>query len=205
MGYNLFTFTDGEITINKIEILTVPSFKKILYRDKDRTKKTAFKEFAYIYHMADPRSKANTDGMTDKAAHKYAISMVGLESTFLPDMEIREAVKVYYKECVDPATEAIQELIRTYNFTTSIFKKVRRSIEDILNTTKLTKEQTIELMGLITTLIQQGKDIPALTKDLRAAIVELEQSERDNNSDRMRGTGETIPSSADPDRDYTGG
>lgn len=211
MGYKLFNFNKGVIEIDKIEILTVPEFKEILRRDKGsegdsdgRKKYKAFKEFAYIYHMGDPRSKPNVDGFNDIQAHDYSIMMAGLDSKYKPDNIVISAVRIYEEANSDPATESIQELLKTYAFVKTIFKKVRRSIEDIVKNDKLSKEQAAEVLGLINTLIQQGREIPELTRDLRKAIKELESADTNDNLEVMRGNKLRVPSSADPDRDYTG-
>lgn len=208
MSYKLFTIKDNNIVINKPEVLTIPAFTNILRRDKGspgdfdgRKKYKAFKEFAYIYHMADVKSVPNANGFNKAKANKYAIEKSGLDKDYKPDKVVREAIAIY-KEAQDTLPRrTIMELTKTYSFLQNVFIKVRTNIEDILTTDKLTKDQTIEVLDLINVLIQQGEKLPTLTEKLTSAIGQLERADEKNNNTIMRGTDEPVPQSADPDRD----
>ena len=203
----LFTIQDGEIVINRIEILTVPELKEILRRSKKcegdsdgRKKLMAFKEFAYMYHMGDPKSKPNRDGMGNKQAHNYAVDKSGLDDNYKPDDLVKVAINIYKIECSNKATDTINELMRSYAFIGTVVKKVRVSIEELLDVDKLNKDQATELLGLINMLIEQSKTIPKVTRDLKEAINQLE-----NDSSAIvieKQGGGSIPSSADPSLDF---
>ena len=200
MAYELFKLSDdGEIVINKIAILTIPAFKKILRRDESRSKTQAFKEFAYIYHIADSQSVPNKNGQTDKEAHAYASNMAGL-GDYKADAVVIEAVRIYEIEDHSEAKDTIMELLRIYAFTKKIFVKVRQSIELSLIEDELSTDKTNELLGKISTVIDYGNKIPQLTKDLQKAIRDLEIEDDNINLEILRGTDEVVPSSADPKR-----
>ncbi len=201
----LFTIVNGDIVINKIELLAIPTFKYLLSRDKgigkDHFKKQAFNELLYIYYIADKKSLPNTKGYNDKDTADYAIHICNFGVGWKPDDVIIKAIDIYIKEQSTISTDTINELVKTFRFTGSVIKKVRASIEDLLNTEKLTKEQASEVLGLIEIIIKFGKDIPQLTRDLNTAISELYKDD-DADIELLRGSKEPIPMSANPDTDF---
>jgi hypothetical protein len=207
MSYRLFSIQDGNIVINKIEILTIESFKTILRRDKGspgdvdgRKKLKAFREFAYIYHMADYKSVPNRNGYTYAKSRAYAIDKAGLPIDYKPDSVVKDAIKDYLDEQRSLPRETMLELIKTYGFLSKVFKKVRRNVEDKLVSESLTSEQTREILELVNLMIEQGKQLPELTGKLNKAIKDLELAEDKQNKSLLRGTDEAVPDSALPDR-----
>lgn len=98
---SLFTIDDdGNLVINKIEARDITEFRKILQRDKgsegdyDGKKKfQAFKEFMYIYLIADPGSTYRDlpiDERKDKAKKRAKLS-----EDWKEDALIKESILVY--------------------------------------------------------------------------------------------------------------
>ncbi len=197
----LFTLVNGDIVINKIELLTLLPFKKILKRDKDRFKRDAFNELCYIYHVADPKSIPNTKGYSDKERHKYSIIKSNLSLDWKPDSIVLEAIALYKEEHSSIAKDTITELLKTFRFTNKVIIKVRSSIEELLQGDKLTKEQATEVLSLIETTIKLGRDIPKLTRELNTAVNELYEDDNDDVV-LLRGSKEPVPISADPNTDF---
>ena len=207
MSYKLFTIHEGNIVINKVEILTIPTFKHILRRDKGsegdsdgRKKYWAFKEFAYIYHIADYKSVPNRNGYNYTKARDYAIKKAGLPLDYKPDATVQQAIKDYIDEQRSLPRETMLELIKTYGFLNKVFKKVRKNVEDKLVGDSLTSEQTREILELVNLMIEQGKQLPELTSKLNKAIKQLELAEDKDSKPLLRGTDENVPDSADPNR-----
>ena len=202
----LFTIVNGDIVINKVELLTIPEFKTILKRTKHnetpaKKRDRVFSELAYIYHIADSKSLPNTKGYDLKEANFYAIEKAGLDKDWKPDEVILEAIEIYKEENSSIAKDTINELLKTFRFTNKVIIKVRVSIEEILDTEKLSKEQAAEVLGLIETSIKFGRDIPKLSRELNGAINELFEDENDDVV-LLRGSKEPVPMSADPDTDF---
>jgi len=209
MSYKLFKLTEDGIVINKTEILTIPVFKEILRRDKGshgdndgRKKLQAFKEFAYIYQIADYTSKPNKDGSNNRERHEYAISKSGLLEDYRPDKVILEAIEIYREEDGNAARDAIKELLKTFNLSIGVFKNIRIGIETSINKEVITIELAKQALDLNQMLIEQGEKIPALIRTLEKAITELELSDLKNQKKLIRGIKKPIPSSAIPEEDY---
>ncbi len=208
MSYKLFSIKDGDIIINKVEILTIPIFTKILRRDKGsdgdhdgRKKRQAFREFAYIYHMADIKALPNRNGYGRKEANEYSKEAAGLDDKWIADVDIKQAIKAYEKEQESLPRNTILELIKTYRLIPKITGKLRNAIEVLIDTDDaLSAEQADSAYGMISSLISQGDDVPKLTAKLVSAISQLEQLEEKDNREVMRGPdGELVPDSANPD------
>ena len=207
MSTKLFTLKNGEVVINRVEILTIPAFTKVLHRDKGskgdadgRKKLMAFKEFAYIYHVADVGSTPNKNGYTKHRAHIHALNSTGLASDYKPDDIVNEAIIHYKNEQASLPRDTILELIKTYGVVNRVVKGLRENLEDLATKDKLTNDQAREALGIIDTLITQGDMIPRITVKLTTAISQLEQLDEKENRDIMRGTDEYVPDSAYPDK-----
>lgn len=207
MSYSLFVIKNGDLVINKVEVLTIPSFTKILRRDKGSKgdsngakKLIAFKEFAYIFHVADIKSTPNRNGYDASKAHAYAIEKVGLEPDWKPDDVVEEAINDYKDEQENIATGTIIELLKIYSLKPLIYKKVRRSLEILINKDTLTVEEADAAFGLLDSLIKQGSTMLDITAKLTKSIKELELMDEQEQREKLRGTEEFVPNSADPDR-----
>jgi len=207
MSYKLFSLKEGDIIINKLEILTVPTFTTILRRDKGsdgdstgRKKLQAFKEFAYIYHMGDVKSLPNRNGYTSKAAVAYSKDAAGLSVDWVADSVIKDAIRIYRKEQDSLPRRTILDLLRTYNVIGKVTGKLRLAIESAADEDSISVEKAAELFKTIALLIEQGDELPKLTAKLTSAISQLEQIEEKSNREIKRGSESFVPDSAYPDR-----
>lgn len=209
MSYKLFSFKNSEFIINKEEILSIPSFNTILKRDKGsagdsdgRKKLLAFKEFAYIYHMADINSQPNRSGSSKSEARAYSKEKSGLDEKWKEDDVIRQAIKDYEEEQDSLPRRTISELIKTYRHILNIIPKVRRRIDTLSASDELTTDQASEILNAVKILLQLGEDIPNQTSKLTNAIRQLEQLEDNERKMLLRGSKEVVPDSMLPERDF---
>lgn len=203
----IFTFnTDGALIIDRPEVLTIASFKAILDRDKNTGgsyKAMAYKELAYVWLLGHPASPIYTKGLSGKDAHSFAKAKVGLPNDWKVDAVIEQAIKDY-KECnADIFDDVVEDLIITFKYYSKVIKKVRKSIEQQLDRTEaLTKDQSEQLVGLMTTILNISKIIPKEILSLKEVLVQLQESKIKDDRDMIRGTEEYVPDSADPDKDW---
>lgn len=210
MAYKLFIFKDGDIVINKVEILTIPSFTTILRRDKGsvgdndgRKKLMAFKEFAYIYHVADVNSKPNKAGLNRADARQYAREKADLPEDWKEDSVVKQAIRDYIDESDSLPRRTILELIKTYAFILKAIPKVRRRIEGIIDANEqLTPDQAAEILNATKVLLELGKDIPVQTNKLMSAINDLEKMDEKAKLKLLKGSKEAVPDSAMPDKSW---
>lgn len=207
MSVKLFNVKEGVLVVNTPEILAVESFKDIIKRDKNvinnTTKTLAFKELAYVWFIADYDSPLNKQGKAIKDASKIAIDKVGLDSSWKPDAIIHKAIADYKDLNFNVAKEVIDELLKTFAYYGKVVGKVRKSIEVILDTNSgLTKTQAQEIVELMSTVMAISKGIPNEIKNLTIALTDLNTDATKEYRDQLRGTEETVPDSADPDKDF---
>lgn len=209
MAIKLFTLKDGDIVINKIEILTIPTFRKILTRDKGskgdadgRKKLFAFKEFAYIYHMADYKSTPNSAAYSRSKAHKYALTVTGLPDNYKPDSVVLKAIEYYKKEQFSLPRQTINNLTRAYGMVNNIVDKLTNTLQKWIDKDELTVDEAKSVLNTIELLIEQGNKLPSLTQKLNLAVRELERLEEKELRDKVKGTDEYVPNSADPNKRY---
>jgi len=198
----IFTLKDGDVIIHREIILTFPTFKKVLTRDKDRYKKKAFKEFCYIYHRADSHSMPNRGGFNKKEAHEYGVDKSGLPADYTPDMLVMKAIEDYREEQSNVARDTILELLKTFRFYKDVIRKVRATLESMLEVPKLSHDAAVDVLNLIKLAIAEGKEVPIIARELRKAITELEIDEGQHDVELVRGTEAAVPMSADPSKDF---
>ena len=203
MAYKLFSLSEeGGIIINKLVILAIPSFKKLLQRDRSHNKVESFKELAYIYHVTDYFSSPNKNGYSPKETKKYAIMKSGLDADYREDDVVKQCIKDYQDEQQNIAYDTIQELLQTFRLTRGLVSKIRMSLEMQLVQPEVTIDVANDILSKIGFIIDASKKIPVITKDLKKAVTELELEKEDLDADTIRGTKELVPMSADPRRDF---
>lgn len=91
------------------EARTIKQFKKIITRDKDRFKKRALSELAFIYFYADTKSEFNKNFVDeDSRAIEIKASLDDLEDGWKIDKDIRDAIDLYIKMNTTVATRALE-------------------------------------------------------------------------------------------------
>jgi hypothetical protein len=120
MSHKLELFEIGKdflVDINKDWISTIKEFAKVLRRDRGspgdsggHKKLQARKEFTYIYHMYDYKSKFRAYDEEDRRKHALLNSDLPLD--FQPDSDLQAAIKVYEKMKVTKTIKSINSVER---------------------------------------------------------------------------------------------
>lgn len=147
---------DFLVDINKEWIQLHEAFKKIYLRDKGnnsnhykgRFKFQAQKEFTYIYLLCDYRS--NLVQYSEEEREEQSRKDAGLESSWKPDKEIKDAIERYRElqqtrplKLLQAAHKKIDNMIRLLNE-----EQDEMAIEDITNNIKAMKD----IAGLLKTI-----------------------------------------------------
>jgi hypothetical protein len=101
----LFTIEENQVII-KPELRMIPQFKKIITRDKDRYKKQALMEFAYVYYMYDYKSPYMN--ISDIDRHAQIVKHLKLGDTWQPDQDIKDAINQYLEFQESPSIKALK-------------------------------------------------------------------------------------------------
>ena len=196
----------GQLAVNTPELLTVNSFRGIIKRDKAATTSTkllAFKELAYVWWMSDYDSPVVKQGKSTKDGHKFAVVKIGLDADWVADDLVKQAI-TDYKECqYSVPKEVISELIKAFKNYGTIVNKIRKSLDTLVATNDtLSRDKAKEALELTSLLIDISKSIPREIKNLKEAMTDLDKEERYDNAERLRGSDDVIPDSANPSSDW---
>jgi len=197
----IFKFKDGELIINKDEIFLFPSFYTIFTRDKQTGRPIAFAELKYIYFVADIDAVPYKRGYDNFQTVEYAIQHSNLPKGWQPDRVIEEAINIYKEDNMNVVTTTVREILMIFNNYAVIVRKLRFSIEEHLKKDKLSKDEMKELLGLLDGIANIAAGIPNIKSKLYQVIKEIELV-TDKDAEFIRGLGEIVPQSANPEADY---
>ena len=199
----LFKLVDGEIQFDRIELLLIPAFKEIIRRDQGspgdtqaRKKLFAFKEFHYLYLIADYQSFCNMHGHDDNEAHVYAVTEADLPEDYKPDLSVRSAIRKYKDEQYDISREFINQLRIIFKGSLIRIGRMRTSIDHAFSGGNLTEEQVEKVIKMQQDLFDIAAALPEQITRLNNAEKELDKLQE--TKQKIRG-GEDIPSSANPE------
>lgn len=202
----IFTInSDLELVIHKPIIMDYESFKTIVKRvykvagDTDgRDKLYNKKLLKFIYFYSDKLSEPNRKAYNDRDKISYARLKAGLDETFHIDAEIQACINDYIQEQSTVADDVVKDLIKSFNNSKKVIRKINNSIEDYIEKVKLNKDESKEALGLIQSCFEFSKELPGMIKDLNKALIEYE-TVLEKDSDTVRGTTESVPASYERD------
>ena len=205
----IFGLSDnGEFVIKNHNILHNKSFKIIFRRDRGgiadpqaRKKVFAYKEFAYIFYMADPSSYTIVNGLSDEDRHKYAVKASGLPTSYKSDEVVEQAISFYRQECITTEVEIVINMASVLRKSYSLIKLLDKKIEWLVNLAKTDDDVDIEkIINLQNKVLDLSTQVPNQIESFDKAIEKLKI--KAEASVKMRGTNESIPISADPEQSY---
>lgn len=141
----LFKLENHVVTIDP-EVRLFPQLKKIVTRDKDRFKKQAMSELAYIYFMYDHRSPFAIFSKEKRFAQ--VIKQCKLESTWKEDDDIRAAVTLYNKLQFTPAVKSLINTKEALLTSSDVVEKLRSVIEKDLEDFSTLQSTTLEILSV---------------------------------------------------------
>lgn len=203
---SLFKIVDGELTILKEEVMLHRALHTILRRDKDRFKKQAFKELAYIYFVKDPDSPVFKYGMNEVDAHVYALDKTKMPSDWTVDETMVEALKEYEYLTGSVVKDVIREALITFRNYIKILQLIRKQIDKLIKEAEeheLTVEDIGKLMSYTEQLLKVSNAIPEIKDKLYNSLRIVEKNINiTNETELVRGTGEAVPDSFNASTDY---
>lgn len=159
------------------EALMLEPFKKLVDRDKSKTKETAKKELALLYHYCDVRS--DYFGVDKSEKLKLIISNLGLPASYKVDSVLEKAIE-FYKE---RSTTVLQSLYEGAMIST-------RELDLYLRDTKLLLEERSDKGGVVTSvtaITNALKSIPEIMSKLKTTEKELIKEQKETEG-RMKGS-----------------
>lgn len=133
----LFRIENHLLELDKEEIRLIPEFRELLIRDRGKTgtdrgtKSTAYKEFKYIYFVAD--FKSPYVDYPDKEREKYSKNDAGLEEGWIPDNAIKKAIDKYILLRVTPSIKILTALQRGLMLSSNVIDNICNNIQYMLD------------------------------------------------------------------------
>lgn len=200
-----FKFEDGDIKLDREEIALYKLPNRILRRDRGsegdadgRKKLQAFKEFTYVYFVADHTAYPISNGLSKQETHEYAISQSNLPKDFNPnlDADLLEFIDQYRKEHWSQTKQIAYDLRRILRMNQTLSTSIQDNI-DLMMTGVLSLDQITQFINYQQKLIDIAAGLPKQIKLLTEA---LQAIELDENADmKIARGGSLVKQSQDPD------
>lgn len=149
----------------------------LLYsRDTTKDKRKYMKECGVIYYLADPRSPARQQGLTDAETLKEAIENFDLPKEYTPDSLVLKIVNRYYANAVGPAGIALENLFRAMHTIDVIINKCHDLLTEKLHS-GIGQEDIGPIIDNIDKITTRAKQIPDIMKSINVAKENLKEEE----------------------------
>ena len=167
---------DSLIVIDDNGMPTPPGVRQLLDRDirelynRDKTKDKSkyIQECMVIYYLGDPKSPARQAGLSDPEALKMAIVQADLPKDYIPDALVIRLIKRYYEENITEAGRTVENILQgIHNINLSI-TTMNSLLNQQLNST-VNLDDIDRIIGLISAVNAQSKELPAMIKRLEEA------------------------------------
>ena len=171
------------------ELRTIPQFKRIITRDRDRKKRAAFKELAYIYFVYDYKSPYF---IYPEAERRIRVRKdLELEPGWMEDKEIKEAVAAYISFLDTPAIKSLIAIREGLLSSAKVIDALRMRIDETLaDATDQDAEDPVDIGSVVksvTQLIELSEKLPKAI-DTISDLEEKVKKEQSNES-RIKGGG----------------
>lgn len=129
-----FKIENDKLELDLKQILMYPLLAKIYKRDTSDNKEFAYKEFKFIYFIADKKGYCRQAGLSKKEAIKYGIKNAGLDSRYEPDNIVLKAIELVKSQFnITPVEDLIETTIVGLNFTTKLVNMYSKALQDALD------------------------------------------------------------------------
>ncbi len=188
----VFKEDKGKLIIDP-EVKFIPEFKEILARDKDRRKRNAMNELAFIFYVIDYKSPYNIYSEDERIERSKKACK--FEPAWKLDAKMKRAMKVYDELQMTPAIKSLQAIKESLFTALEAVKFVRSQLRtsiDYMNTVSDDDTEAPDSDQIIKTaneLLKLADKIPTTISTLENVEdkVKLEQSTKR----KIKGGGDT--------------
>ena len=171
------------------ELKVIPQFKRIITRDRDRKKRAAFKELAYIYFAYDYKSPYFIYPETER---KMRVRKdLELEPGWMEDSEMKDAIAKYISFLDSPAIKSLIAIREGLLSSAKVIDALRIRIDETLaDATDQDAEDPVDIGSVVksvTQLIDLSEKLPRAI-DTISDLEEKVKKEQSNES-RIKGGG----------------
>lgn len=172
---NGFTLLNGVLTVDD-NLWGLESFRKILKRDKSRTKDLALKEMLFIYYYTDIKSDYLI--IDSKFRKEEIIKDIGLPDGWKIDAIMQEAIDFYEERSLTVIGKLYKNALLAANDISEYLTKTKELLEE--------RDDRNKPVTTLTTIVGGISKIKVVMQDLKAAEKELIK-EKIETEGRMKG------------------
>lgn len=188
-----FKIENDSLAIDVQQILMYEPLAEIYKRDDSPSKEFAYKEFKYIYFIADNKGYINRNGLKGRQAHLYAADNSGLHDSYQPDDVVKRAIDVVRRSLVSsPVEKLLDATVKGLNSSTTVVDMIVDHLTDIIEDPESKDKDILQAQATIKSLIATAKEIPDIVDNLLELRDKYDRAER--GISMLRGNKEYRPS-----------
>jgi len=176
---------ENHIPVIDVEIKTIKEFAKIITKDKDRFKKLAYKELAYIFHTTDFSSPYAIYQKEER--EKRVIKDVGLDSDWKPDIYVKEAIEKYKELSETPTIKSVKAIKESLITSSKVIEAIQQSVENNLKHEETDDFDIDDMISKVDKLLTLSEKLPKAIESLNN-LEEKVKAEQLGNS-KLKGGG----------------
>lgn len=161
---NLFKYEDNKIVVD-LELRLIPEFRKLIAKDKDRFKKDALKEFAFIYFMFDYKSPYSVYSEEDRL--EKVKKECELDKDWKIDKILQEAIDKYLELQESPTIKSLKSLRESLLTSSKVIDVLRKTIEKKVFSEEVVDEDIEDAVTLLDKLLKLGGSLPSTINSLQ--------------------------------------
>lgn len=179
----LFIIEENQVILSP-ELRLVPTFKKLITRDKDRYKRSALSEFSYIYFMYDYKSPYMK--YAEKDREEQIIKQFKLGENWKPDEDIKAAIKQYIEFQETPSIKVLKSTKEALLNASKVIDVMNETVSTALDGEQKDMVTAIETVD---NLLKLAEKLPKMISTI-VTLEEKVQKEQHENA-KVRGGGQT--------------
>lgn len=188
-----FKIENDALTIDVQQILMYEPLAEIYKRDDSKNKEFAYKEFKYIYFIADNKGFIKRNGLKGREAHNYATSNANLNDSYEPDDVVKQAIKLVQSSLTStPVEKLLDATVKGLNASATVVDMLTDYLYDVINNPEVDDKEVLSAQASIKKLLDIAKEIPDMVDNLIELKDKYDKAER--GIELLRGNVEYRPS-----------
>jgi len=165
------------------ELKLIPEFKALITRDRTPDKKTALKEFSYIYFIHDHRSPYY---IYPEDERRLRVSTdAGLGQDYKPDKKVEDAVVKYLELSKTPTIKSLASIREGLLTSSRLIDSLRERIDAALTDPDL--EDLEPIVRSVTRMLEISEKLPKAIENITTLEEKIKKEE--SNDTRIKGGG----------------
>ena len=170
------------------ELKTIPEFKRLIVRDKDRKKRGALKEFAYIYFINDYKSPYNIYPEDERRVRVR--KDLEFPSGWMADKDLKAAESKYLSFLDTPAIKTLRAIREGLLSSAKVIDALRLRIDSALLQNDTDDDEAVDsgsIVKSVTQLIELSEKLPKAIDTISDGEEKVKKEQ--SNESRIKGGG----------------